>query len=145
MDAFLFRFSLFTNKYTVAEMNRNGILMCLCFSAMPLIPLLHPHAHTSSFNLFYLIILVTSFFFGFLQYCFSPTLSQEMKKYYTNDDDELLFSCWDGGKRLGRILGFVFMEIEMVNLLFSWNVSMLILIGIMALDILLIFYYLDIR
>jgi predicted MFS family arabinose efflux permease len=139
--AFLVKYKIFGNVYTVGEFKTNGLLMCIFYLLMPLLPLIQGHIITE----FYGVLLVSSFLFGFLQFCFQPTLIQEMKKYYTSEEDEFMLSCWDSGKHLGRVMGFVLMEIEIINFLWSWNASLIVLIGLMMVDIGLIYYYCEVQ
>lgn len=138
--AFIVKYKLFSNGYSIGEFKTNGLLMCLFYLLMPIIPLIYGNPAG-----FYSLLLVSSGLFGFLQFCFQPTLSQEMKKYYNNDEDEFMYSCWDSGKHLGRVLGFLLMSIQMLNLHFSWETGIIVLIGCMMLDIGMIYYYCDIK
>lgn len=56
-----------------------------------------------------------------------------------------MFSCWDSGKHLGRVLGFLFMSVFMISFYLPWEIGMIVLIGFMMLDIGMIYYYCDIK
>lgn len=69
--AFMMKYKLFNNIYTISDFKTNGLLMCLFYLLMPIIPLLYSNPTS-----FYFLLLVSSGLFGFLQFCFQPTLSQ---------------------------------------------------------------------
>ena len=58
-------------EYTIGEFMKNGMLMCIFYLLMPIIPLIY-HDPTS----FYSLLLLSCGLFGFLQFCFQPTLSK---------------------------------------------------------------------
>jgi sugar phosphate permease len=115
--------------------------MSLFYLLIPVIPLFGS-VFSSHFPF---VLLVCFFLFGFLQFTFQPTLSREMKKYYTREQHEGMFTCWDSGKHLGRILGFAFMQLTVIGTAISWEASLIILLGLMLAYIGLIFYELDLN
>lgn len=56
-----------------------------------------------------------------------------------------MFTCWDSGKHLGRILGFAFMQTAVIGLAITWEASLLVLFTFMVVYIGLIHYELDIN
>lgn len=72
---------LLDQNYTVANLRNNAMVMSFCYLLIPLIPLVAnvPSTH------FQFLLLLSFFGFGFLQFAFQPTLSREMKKYYTKE------------------------------------------------------------
>ena len=112
--------------------------MVAAYFLIPLLPLLG--SFSTHFDAF---LLICSFLFGFLQFSFQPSLSKEMKRHYNKQDNQVMLECWDSGKHVGRILGFVFMQVVIINFLFSWEASMIILMAATLVIILLIYYYCD--
>jgi len=56
-----------------------------------------------------------------------------------------MYTCWDSGKHLGRIIGFVFMQLAVISLSISWEVSLIIMFVMMLAYIASIYYELDLR
>jgi len=70
---------LLDQHYTVSHLVKHALVMSCCYFLIALIPLIGP-----AISLHFPFILLISFFlFGFLQFAFQPTLSREMRKYYT--------------------------------------------------------------
>jgi sugar phosphate permease len=135
--AFMIKYKVFGQKYSIDKLKNHGIGMCIAYFLMPLLPLLH-YDISAHFDA---ILLISSFVFGFLQFSFLPALSQEMKRYYTKDDHEAMHTCWDSGKHMGRIFGFLFMQLAVINLSIVWEVSMMIILGGMVVELALLYYY----
>ena len=136
--AFLLKYLLFDQTYSIIQFRTNGIVMVAAYFLIPLLPLLG--SFSTHFDAF---LLICSFLFGFLQFSFQPTLSTEMKRHYNKQNNETMLECWDSGKYVGRMLGFIFMQVAVINFLFSWEASMIILMAATLAIVLLIYYYCD--
>ena len=69
--AFLLKYFLFDQNFTISQFNRNGIIMSIFFLLIPLLPILGTFS-----THFDAALLFSAFFFGFLQFSFQPTLSK---------------------------------------------------------------------
>lgn len=117
---FFFRFKFLGSGHPIRTLRLNGVMMCLFYICIPLIPLMH-QKYTNNVEA---MLLGSCIAYGFLFSFFWPCLRSEFHKYYTREADECMYTCWTSARNLGRVVGFVFMTITKG---WAWQVSLIVL------------------
>ena len=56
-----------------------------------------------------------------------------------------MLTFWDSSKNIGRIVGFILMEIIVINLAISWRAALILLVVLMVVTVLGIYYECEVK